>query len=207
MKITLIVEGNTEKAFLPHLRSYLQPRLVAGNMPNLDIYPYNGRIPKGDKLKRQVERLLSDRHRPSDHVIALTDVYTGANPPDFSDAADAKAKMRQWVGSEPRFHPHAAQFEFEAWLLPYRPRIQELAGRHNQAAPGGDPEKINHGNPPSNRIKEALRRRQGRYDYVKPRDAGRILRDQDLSLAVNRCAELKALVNSILEICGGEIIP
>ena len=48
---------------------------------------------------------------------------------------------------------------------------------------------------------------RSRYDYVKPRDAGRILDAQDLSLAVDQCAELKALVNSILTICDGDEIP
>ena len=196
MKITLIVEGSTEKAFLPHLRNYLQPRL-ADRMPILDPYPSNGSIPKGDKLKREVARLLSDRRSPSDHVIALTDVYTGANPSDFSDAADAKAKMRQWVGHEPKFHPHAAQFEFEAWLLPYLPQI--LNGRN--------PEQVNHNNPPSHRIKDALRRGQGRYNYVKPRDTNRILDKEDLNKAIQQCPELKSLVNTILSICGGQTIP
>jgi hypothetical protein len=52
-------------------------------------------------------------------VIALTDVYTGTQPHEFQNAEDAKKKMRQWVGDEPRFHPHAAQYDFEAWLLLY----------------------------------------------------------------------------------------
>ena len=197
MKITLIVEGSTEKAFLPHLRNYLRPRLVNGGMPILDPYPYNGSIPKGDKLKREVAHLLSDRRSPSDHVIALTDVYTGANPPDFSDAADAKTKMRQWVGNEPRFHPHAAQFEFEAWLLPYLPQIPKS---HN-------PEQVNHNNPPSHRIKDVLRRGQGRYNYVKWRDAKQILEGKDLNVAIQQCPELKSFVNTILSICGGQTIP
>ena len=59
-------------------------------------------------------------------MIALTDVYTGNR--DFQDAEDAKEKMREWVGENPRFFPHAAQFEFEAWLLPFWTTIQRLAG-------------------------------------------------------------------------------
>ena len=198
MKITLLVEGRTEKAFLPHLRKFLQIRL-AENMPNLDPAPYNGRIPTGDKLARAVRSLLSGRY-PSDHVIALTDVYTGMNPPDFSDAADAKSKMRQWVGNEPRFHPHVAQYDFEAWLLPYWYRIQQLAG-HNRTVPSGNPEQVNHTNPPSYHIKQIFRNGSCRDDYVKPRDASRILQDEDLSLAINQCGELKSLVNSILRAC------
>jgi hypothetical protein len=58
MKIALIVEGKTEKAFLPYLRAYLKAR-IAGNMPRLDVVPYDGRIPKEDKLRRVVENLLT----------------------------------------------------------------------------------------------------------------------------------------------------
>ncbi|MDY6908915.1 MAG: DUF4276 family protein [Thermodesulfobacteriota bacterium] len=204
MKIVLIVEGKTEKAFLPSLREFLQGRL-AGAMPRLDVFPYDGRIPKEDKLRRVVENLLSGRN-PADHVIALTDVYTGTTPPDFIDAQDAKNKMRQWVGAEPRFHPHAAQYDLEAWLLPYWPTIQRLA-RHNKAAPGGNPETVDHHNPPAHRIKEIFEIGKCRDSYVKARDAARILRENDLSAAINQCIELKAFINTILSVCGGHIIP
>jgi hypothetical protein len=151
-----MVEGRTEKAFIPVLRSFLELRL-AGRMPVLSPNIYNGRIPTGNSLKRRVNELLYGGN-PWDHVIALTDVYTGSvYPYDFSDATDAKSKMQMWVGSEPRFHPHVAQYEIEAWLLPYWPRIQQLAD-HNQAAPGGEPERVNHGNPPSRRIQEIFSR-------------------------------------------------
>lgn len=202
MRIAIIVEGKTEKAFIPHLREYLKPHLT-GSMPRLTPYPYDGRIPKEDKLRRVVDGLLRDR---ADHVIALTDVYTGDNPPEFQDAADAKSKMRQWVGNEPRFHPHAAQHDFEAWLLPYWEAIRKLAG-HNRAAPAGHPETVNHNNPPAHRIKEVFEIGRCRDSYVKPRDAGRILHDNGLGPAVEQCPELKALVNTILSVCGGQGIP
>ena len=114
-------------------------------------------------------------------------------------------RCAEWVGKEPRFHPHAAQYEVEAWLLPYWPQIQKLA-RHDQSAPSGDPECINHHNPPARRIREVFRRGKSR-DYVKTRDFGKILEGQDLSAAIARCPELKALVNTILNICGGQTIP
>ncbi len=198
----MIVEGKTEKAFIPHLREYLETHL-AGNMPRLTPYPYDGRIPKEGKLRRVVTGLLRDR---ADHVIALTDVYAGDNPPEFQDAVDAKSKMRQWVGNEPCFHPHAAQYDFEAWLLPYWEAIQKLAG-HNRAAPPGQPETVNHNNPPAHRIKEVFEIGRCRDSYVKPRDAGRILRDNGLAPAVEQYPELKALVNTILLVCGGQVIP
>lgn len=204
MKISIIVEGKTEKAFVPYLHEFLKPRLP-GSLPRLDVFPYDGRIPKGDKLRRVVENLLHGRNS-SDHVVALTDVYTGTNPPEFIDAQDAKNKMRQWVEGEPRFHPHAAQYDFEAWLLPYWPSIQRLA-RHNKTAPAGNPETVNHNNPPSYRIREIFEIGRCRDSYVKPRDAGRILRENDLSVAINLCVELKAFVNTIISVCGGAAIP
>jgi hypothetical protein len=172
-------------------------------MPSLSPRPYDGRIPKGDKLRRIVDDLLTKRPS-SDAVVALTDVYTGT--PDFTDAADAKAKMNEWVGGNERFYPHVAQHDFEAWLLPYWPTIQKLA-KHNMRAPSGQPEQVNHNNPPGKRIKAIFERGMCRDSYVKPRDALRILRDNDLSVAIEACPELKSFVNTIIRLSGGEILP
>ena len=74
----------------------------------------------------------------------------------FVDAADAKRKMREWVGKNDKFYPHAAQHDFEAWLLPFWTDIQALAG-HKKAAPPGAPETVNHHRPPSYCICEIFR--------------------------------------------------
>ena len=202
MRIVLIVEGQTEKVFLPHLRAFLEPRLV-GKMPRLVPHLYDGRIPKGDSLKATVRRLLRDIQHPTDAVIALTDVYTGSA--DFSDADDAKNKMKEWVGNEPRFFPHAAQHDFEAWLLPYWDRIKQLS-KTTRPPIAGPPEQVNHQQPPAHRLGEIFRLSpQGRH-YVKTRDAGRILREQDLMVAINACPELKKMVNTILTLCGSDAL-
>ncbi|MGA2833800.1 MAG: DUF4276 family protein [Terracidiphilus sp.] len=201
MKIAILVEGRTEKAFLPHLREFLKTRL-AGRMPNLDMVPYDGRVPKDAKLHRTVENLPSGREK-ADAVIALTDVYTGTA--DFVDAADAKAKMRSWTGQNSKFYPHVAQHDFEAWLLPYWSEIQKVAGS-NRNAPPGSPESVNHNRPPSYHIKEIFRIGTCRDDYSKVRDANRILRNQDLAIAAVACPELKAFLNRILELSGGQPI-
>jgi hypothetical protein len=203
VKISLLIEGRTEKALLPHLRRFLETRLH-GRMPNIDPLPYDGRIPKGEKLKRIVENLLSSGDRASDAVVALTDVYTGTR--EFNDAADAKAKMGGWVGPETRFHPHAAQHDFEAWLLVYWTDIVKLAG-HNKRPPGKNPEDVNHNKPPAYRIQELFEIGNCRSSYVKPRDANRILQGKDLLVSANACPELKAFLNTILQLCGGDIIP
>ena len=204
MKIVILVEGKTETAFKPYLQKYLETRLH-GAMPKLKFIKYDGRIPSKDKLKRIVETNI--REYSADHVIALTDVYTGTNPPDFKNAEDAKTKMRDWVGADDRFHPHAAQYEFEAWLLPYWETIQKLAGR-NTTAPGGAPEAVNHGKPPSSRIVEIFETGNSpRGSYNKVRDAKSILEKNDLSIAINQCPELKSFINTILEACNGTKIP
>ena len=133
-------------------------------------------------------------------MIALTDVYTGTN--DFIDAVDARKKMFEWVGNNSKFHPHAAQHDFEAWLLPYWKDIQELAG-HNKTAPSGAPESINHNRPPSSRIKEIFELGR-RRSYSKARDATRILRGKDLTVAARKCPELKAFLNTILMLSGAD---
>jgi len=199
VRIAILVEGKTEMAFKPHLVTFLEGRL-SGRMPRLDPFPSDGRIPKEEKLRRTVESLLKMGRPPADAVIALTDVYTGTD--DFRDAADAKNKMRGWVGADSRFHPHVAQHDFEAWLLLFWSDIQRIAG-HNRTAPPGPPESVDHTKPPSHHIREIFRTGKCRDDYSKPRDANRILRGKDLAVAAASCPELKAFLNTILTLCGG----
>ena len=49
MRITVLIEGKTERAFMSKLREFLHPRLP-GRMPKLDPMPFDGRIPKEGKL-------------------------------------------------------------------------------------------------------------------------------------------------------------
>ncbi|HQZ64342.1 MAG TPA: DUF4276 family protein [Planctomycetaceae bacterium] len=195
MRIAILVEGKTERAFKPHLRQFLEKHLE-GKMPGLDIVPFDGGLPTEKKLKRVVERLLNDKKHPADAVIALTDVY-----PEYATAEDAKTKMKVWVGAEKRFHVHVALHDFEAWLLPYWEKIQKLTGS-NRKSPGKDPEKVNHGNSPAYRLAEVYRIGSKTKSYKKAIDAGTILRGEDLSVAVNACSELKAFINCILKLCG-----
>ena len=149
MKVVVIVEGPTEKALRNQLRNFLK------DLPALKLAfdPCRGLLPKGPFLKQRVYDHLQEPRDPADYVVALTDVYTGVARL-FQDAADAKQKMRNWVGADERFFPHAAQYEFEAWLLPYWDRIQKLSGT-NRAAPAA-PERVNHNRPPSRLLKEVF---------------------------------------------------
>jgi hypothetical protein len=80
MKIAILIEGKTERAFMPALRRFLKGRL-AGRMPNLDPMLYDGRIPTGDRLKRDVERLLREP-RAADAGTAIKNPVT---PPGSSE--------------------------------------------------------------------------------------------------------------------------
>ncbi len=195
MRIAILVEGATEVAFKEKLCELLQTRL-GQQMPKLKFIPQHGGIPKEEKLKRVVENLLTG-NSAYDVVIALTDVYTGKK--DFTDAADAKAKMMKWVRNNPQFYPHTALHDFEAWLLPYWKTIQKLA-KHNRSAPSGSPETVNHQKPPSYHIKEIFKS-GGRQDYNKPIHGKKILEKNDLMLAIQDCTELKAFVNQIISLC------
>lgn len=188
------MEGKTEEAFKEILREFLKKHIPQGQMPALRFIPQQGRLPKERKLEAVVENLL----KSYDAVIGLTDVYTGDG--DFKDAENAKQKMREWVRDNEKFHPHVALHDFEAWLLPYWPRIQSLSGQ-NQNSFGLNPEAVNHGKPPAQCLKELFERgagKGGRKSYNKPRDAKAILKDADLMVAVNACPELKSFINTIL---------
>ncbi len=108
--------------------------------------------------------------------------------------------MREWVGAEKRFYPHVALHDSEAWLLPYWEKIKKITGS-NRKAPGRAPEKVDHGNSPAYRLAETFRTGSKTKSYVKARDAGRILKDEDLSVAIDACPELKAFVETIVTLC------
>lgn len=68
----------------------------------------------------------------------------------------------------------------------------------------GPPESVNHNRPPSVHIKEIFESGTCRDSYSKIRDANRILQNQDLSRAAAQCPELKAFLNTILTLSGGQ---
>jgi len=54
MKIAILMEGETERVFLPYLREFLGPRLP-GKMPRLIFEQVRRQNPQAEKLKRVVE--------------------------------------------------------------------------------------------------------------------------------------------------------
>lgn len=194
MRIVLIVEGDTERVLLKHLRLFLKERLGAKPMPKLES---RARVPIHSHLEKDVKMHLA---RGADAVVALTDVYTGQS--DFRDAADAIDQLTRLANAGDRFHAHAAQWEFEAWLLPYWDRIRARSG--STAKPSPNPEAVNGAKPPSQRLKELYARGGRRYDKVLEADA--ILKGKSLLIAAEACPQLKAFLNTLLRLSGGESI-
>lgn len=202
MRIVILVEGRTEAAFLPLLREFVNTCLPSQEpKPKIVVNRYDGAIPKDTLLRKRIENEIRSG---ADAVIALSDVYTGKR--DFADASDAKAKMSDWAQHHPKFYPHVALHDFEAWLISYWDEIKKLSGS-TRSAPGKSPETINHNKPPALLLSEIFLAGSTGRSYSKPRDAARILRGQNLLTAANACPELKAFLNQILRLVKGTPIP
>ena len=65
---------------------------------------------------------------------------------------------------------------------------------------------MNHERPPSYHIRDLFENGTAKRSYSKARDAGRILQGKDLSVAASKCPELKAFLNTILELSGAELL-
>jgi len=191
--IVLIVEGETEAAVRPVLKAFLDERCEAEGKPKVRLDPKRLRAMRNETKLRAVAR---DALKDSDVccLVGLVDVY-----PDFADASDAKRHLRSGLPEDPRCHAHAAQYEFEAWLLPFWDDICRNL-RLQAQRPGGDPEEVDLTKPPSHRLKE-LYRKAG-FDYHKPRDALAILSRNKLGVAAHQCPELKALLETLLKCAG-----
>jgi hypothetical protein len=202
VRIVVLCEGKTEAALTAQLREFVQRRATPGSRVGVDAKSLDGQI-----MRKKLETLV--RLHASDHevcgVIVLTDVY-----PDFKDAADAKERVRDCAGGAAagsKLRVHAAQFEVEAWLLPFWDEIARSL-KVSAKRPGGKPEDVNHLKPPSLHLEELYRRakpRPRRYDKVT--EAPRWLTWERLPQAASECPELKLFLNSLLDLAGAESLP
>jgi hypothetical protein len=190
MTIVLLVEGSTEIALKQHIKAFLDRRALAAGRPKVRLSTRSGIPVKQNKLRRWVELELSKRDVTA--VVGLIDVYPG-----FEDAAAAKTFLQEAAGDNPNFHAHAAQYDVEAWLLPYWEDICRRVGVH-QSSPGGTPELVNQNRPPSYRLRELFQRARPKRKYVKTTEMYKILRDKDLTIAADRCPEFKSFLNTLL---------
>ena len=110
--IVLLVEGETEMALKGRLKEFLDKRAAAEGLPKMALRTKDIMTLNANRLRRRIALELRDPQVTA--VIGLIDVY-----PNFGSAREAKDFLRQVTDGDPRFYPHAAQYDVEAWLLPY----------------------------------------------------------------------------------------
>ncbi len=194
MTIVLLAEGATETALKQKLKAFLDKRAKSEDRPKVALRAKDIMTLNPDRLSRRIQLELRDPRVEA--VVGLVDVY-----PHFTSAIKAKDFLRQAANGEPRFHAHAAQYDVEAWLLPYWNAICRRI-RVKQTAPGPHPEQVDRDHPPSKRLAKLYRRAKPARKYVKPKEMAAILRDKDLAIAANACPEFKKLLNTLLGLAG-----
>jgi len=201
MRIVVLCEGKTEKVLKPALSEWLGEHLPKTGT-GIDAKPVHHKL-VGAKFRRQVE--LNCARNDVLGVIGLTDVY-GV----FESGVQAKEALREAVAGcnhVEKFWGHVAQFELEAWIMPFWDDIAKSIGVKAKK-PGEKPEEINHEKPPSKHLKELFRRaKQPRRNYDKVRHAWQWLTAKNLQTAAESCPELRAFLNSILKLAGAEPLP
>lgn len=200
MKIVLLCEGKTEAALQPALKRFLDEKCRAPGMRKvgLVVKPFHGHPNPGEVRKRLDENVRRVKSNLLG-VIALLDVY-----PRFADAAEAKNYLRDCVKESPNkdiFYAHAAQYEVEAWLLPFWDDIAKRLGVQ-QSPPGRNPEKVNKLKPPSKHLRELYGRARKKQAYEKPIEAPKFLKDEiALAKAGEKCPELQSLLDTLTHLC------
>ncbi len=195
MTIVLLVEGETEIALKRKLKEFLDQRARDLGRPHiaLQIRKFKGLNPEA--LGRQIRLELQSPTVSA--VVGLIDVF-----PKFKHA-DAAATKKFWMAAARKagitqgFYAHAAQYDVEAWLLPYWNDICLRVGIQ-QGAPGHNPEQVDGIKPPSYRLRELYLR--ARREYAKTLEMPTILEGKDLMIAANACLELKSLLNTLLKL-------
>lgn len=192
MKIVVICEGATEAALQQGLRDFVQVHAAADRRVGVTM-----RSLDGPTLRKKLDRVAGNLLAQDDvvGVVALSDVH-----PYYKSAKETKNALRRYAGSadkNPNFRAHAAQFEVEAWILPF---WNEIAKQLNvsAASPGANPEQVNGRKPPSHHLKELFRRAKREFDKVL--DGPRWLKSERLATAAGHCPELKSFLNSLLEL-------
>ena len=161
MTVILLVEGATETALKRHLKRFLDHRATRENKPRLALRTKPLRtVPSAVQFQKRVRLELGSKGVKA--VVGLLDVY-----PKFESADEAKEFTCKAAGFDERFFAHAAQYDVEAWLLPYWEFICHRIGV-TRSRPGANPEQVNHMSPPSRRLEELYR--IAKRKYKKPLD-------------------------------------
>ena len=195
MRIVLLCEGTSELALKGALKTFLDEWCEQRGLKRVKIAikPFE-HSPNCKEIQRHLARHGQDPEVAG--VIALTDVY-----PNFPNAGKAKDFLTGCAKDSPYkdiFVAHAAQYEFEAWLLPF---WRDICGRLKVSAkePGANYEQVDDQKPPSHHLKELYSRAWRKYDKVA--EATMILKRHPIEKAAESCPELQALLETLRKLC------
>lgn len=196
MKIIMLSEGKTERVCGIAFKRFVDEHCRAAEIPrvSLVVKPFDGPVTNCERIRRRVSHYVKDNEVVG--VILLTDVY-----PEFKDATEAKQRLRDCVSGEhysDKIHTHAAQYEFEAWLLPFWDDIARRLGVRAKT-PGSNPEQVNDQSPPSDRLNDLYARAHRKYQ--KAVEAPKILRRHRIEEAAEKCPELRSLLETLTTLC------
>jgi hypothetical protein len=201
--IVLLVEGSTEKALTNKIKEFLDERALVHRRSKVALRPKPLMSIREEELAKRIRLELQNPRVAA--VVGLIDVF-----PNFRSAEEAKQFLQraaERAGVAERFDAHAAQYDVEAWLLPYWDDICRRIGVQ-QRRPGHNPELVDETNPPSYRLKELYQRAKNpARKYVKTIEMPEILKDKDLTVSANACPEFKSLLNTLLRAGGLPLLP
>jgi hypothetical protein len=201
LRITLFVEGDTERRAIPDLlKRWADSRL--SRPIRISPVQLRGWQHYTKDIATRAALTLRD---PDTAVIGLLDLYGPTfYPANVTTARErytwAKAKFEREVGSD-RFAQHFAVHETEAWIFS-DPTL--LPADIRSAIPGkaANPESINFDEPPSHLLARLYRDRLGRR-YQKLIDGVPLLQRISPETVYKRCEHFRLLADDVLRLAGG----
>jgi hypothetical protein len=210
-RVLLLVEGQTEEAFVNHvLRPHPEPLGIYIGRPSLlrtkelpEGRPYKGGVTTYRQMSRDTQRLLGDSGA---FVTTLIDYY--GLPADFPGLATARAladvndrveALEKAFGNDinhPRFYPFLALHELEAWIFAAPEAAEDhlaITGLGNElanvASDAGGAERVNDGpsTHPSIRLAMIVQRLATQHRYGKVADGPETIAKAGLPVIRTAC--------------------
>ena len=202
MKFILFVEGYTEAAVLPaFLKRWLDPRLK--QPVGIDAVRFDGWPEMVRDSPQRVKAFLNAPKGDVIAVIALLDLY-GLQLP-YPASVNSVAKRIAWATTyleqrvgETRFRQFFAVHETEAWLLS-QPMLFPAEIAKGLQSKTSKPETVNFDEPPASLLNRLYKSATG-HDYKKVTQAKNLFPALDPEAAYAKCPQLKALLDTLLEL-------
>lgn len=206
MRFVLLVEGHTEKALPAFLKRWLDPRLP--QPVRITPIRFEGWRHYHKEVAKKVAINLSGKAGADVlGAVGLLDLY---GPEIYPKDRKTAEQRREWakdffekeVGHS-RFRQHFAVHETEAWLLS-DPGI--LPAEVARALPSRcrHPETVNFDEPPAKLLARLYREKLDRR-YKKVIDGVNLFNDLAPDVAYEKCPNLKALLDDMLDLARGTI--